>query len=383
MKLDKLMLKDLGANLNRGLKLVRMLNFDRNADIGPIRAEIATSSACNYQCCFCHSHSYLRTNLTPSVIMSDDEIHTLINDLRKLKVKELLFSGNGEPLLCKGLINEIKQSGKYFKIEILSNGSSLDLVDEELFHNLAYLTISLNSGNGASHQLTHGYKGENRFPEITRHIERILKYDRASDKIKLNYVITTDNINELDDFFKKAIDWDVTFMARPVAVDFAELKPKELNEAMLRSVSDKAQDYLRTKKLTGKITLSFQLLSRACDIAMNKITSRQTETAQHVYPCYMSFIQPYITAGGDVLLCSEGAELPLGNINRESFLSIWQNKEKLAIRLSCTQMHRTKSPVFNACVDCANVLYHSTTFHGIYSRIPVLPGRLAAKKNLK
>jgi MoaA/NifB/PqqE/SkfB family radical SAM enzyme len=380
MKLDKLMLKDLGANLGRGLKLVRMLNFDPGAKTGPVRVEIATASACNYQCCFCHSHSYTRPNDTPPVIMTDEAVHNIISDLKKLKVKELLFSGNGEPLLCKGLAREIKENGRYFKIEILTNGSSLELVDEALLRNLAYLTISLNSGSGASHQLTHGYKGPNQFPVIISHIERILKYPRANDKIKLNYVVTADNPGELDDFFQKAMQWDVTFMARPVSVDFTELKPKELTREMLQQVNSKAQQYLKTGGLSGKISLSFQLLSRACEIALNKLNNQQPEISQHLHPCYMSYIQPYIAANGDVLLCSEGGENPLGNINRDSFLSIWQNKEKLAVRIACTQMHLTGKPPFKACVDCANVLYHSATFHGIYTKIPLLPGRLARKK---
>jgi MoaA/NifB/PqqE/SkfB family radical SAM enzyme len=311
--------------------------------------------------------------------MSDDVLHNLISDLKKLHVKELLFSGNGEPLLCRALIKEIKQFGKYFKIEILSNGSTLDLIDEELFRNLAYLTISLNSGNGASHKVTHGYKGQNRFSEIITQIERILKFDHASDKIKLNYVITTDNYSELDDFFEKAIKWNVSFMARPVDIIFPELKSKGLDEKMLRDLSKKAQEYLRTRKLTRKLALSFQLVERACNLALDELSNQKSNRPSHLYPCYLCFIQPYIDSNGDVLLCSSGSEKPLGNINRQNFLSIWKNKESLAMRLLCTQMDKTKKPVLPACIGCANVLYHSTAFHGIYSKIPLLPKRLAAR----
>jgi MoaA/NifB/PqqE/SkfB family radical SAM enzyme len=380
MKIDKLMMKDMGANITRGLTLINMLNFDPKSKIGPIRVEIAPSSACNYRCCFCHSHSFLRPNSTQPDIMSDETIHNLITDLKKLKVKELLFSGNGEPLLCKGLIKEIKQSGNDFKIEILTNGSSLELVDKEVFRNLSYLTISLNSGTGKSHQLTHGYQGENRFPGIIGNLERILSYDRASEKVKLNYVITTDNINELEDFYKLAMKWNVIFMARPVAVDFPELKPKELTAKMLPDISEQARNYLGANKLTPKISLSFQLVSRACDMALHKISHNSCNISEHLYPCYMNFIQPYIAANGDVLLCSEGAEKPLGNINHDSYTSIWQNKENLATRIACTQMHQTHIPVFKSCVDCANVQMHSVTFHNIYSKIPYLPGRLSVKR---
>ncbi len=384
MKLDKLILKNLGANLKYGLQLIRILNFDRKSNIGPIRAEISPTSVCNFQCCFCTTHSYLKKTTIKPETMSDEALHNLISDLKKMHVKELLISGDGEPLLCKALIKEIKQYGRYFKIDILTNGMLLNLVDEELFRSLTYLTISLNSGNGASHQITHGYKGENIFPEIVRQIERILKFNHASDKIKLNYVITTDNYNELDDFFEKAIKWDVSFSARPVDIIFSELKSKELSEKMLHDLIRKVQQYLKTRKLSNKLTLSFQLVERACNLALDEMTNQKQSKPSHLCPCYLSFIQPYIESNGDVLLCSSGHTKPLGNINRQNFQAIWQNKDSLTLRLLCTQMDKTKKPVLPACVGCANVLYHSMAFHGIYSKIPLMPKLLAARtKNSK
>lgn len=371
MKIDRLMLVDLKANILRGFKLIRILNFDRKNKIGAVRAEISVSSACNYRCCFCHSHSYLKNSSINPEIMNGRVLHELLNDLRKLQVREILFSGNGEPLLCNELVNEIKQSGKDFKIEIITNGSCLNLVDEELLRNLEYLTISLNSGNGASHQQTHGYKGENKFFEILDNIKRISEYKHAKYKIKLNYAITNDNIDELDDFIKLAMDLGVLFMVRPISVDFPELKYKELDGIDLRHINNIANYYLKTQKLTNKIRLSLELLNRSCGLALDKL-SPQPEKGQYLHPCYMPYIQPYISSNGDVLLCSSGEEKPLGNINIESFKSIWQKEATRKMRLSCTQMHVTNNPVFNECINCANVLYHSATFHGIYSRITIL-----------
>jgi len=371
--MDKLLLKGLKSNLYRGLKLIRMLNFDRNATIGPVRIDIAATSACNYKCLFCHSHSYLKADCVEPIFLSDEIIHNLFIDFGELRVKELLFSGNGEPLLSKALINEIKQNGRNFEIEVLSNGSTLASVDEELFRNLSALTISINSGNGASHQVTHGYKGKNQFGEIVKHIERLLNFAGANNKIKLNYVITTDNYDEIDDFFKMAIRWDVSFMARPVSIDFPELGARGLNQHMLDNLNKKVAPYLADKTLSSKLLLSFQLVSRACQIACKNLTE------SNLYPCYLSFIQGYIGSNGNVLLCSEGEERPLGNLNEESFLSIWQKKENLALRIKATQMQKTNKPIFSGCYNCANVQEHSLAFHNIYSKIPALPGLLESR----
>ena len=375
--MDKLLLKDLKSNLYRGLKLIRMLTFDRNATIGPIRIDIAATSACSYKCCFCDSHSYLKADCVEPIFMNDEIIHDLFIDLKRLHVKELFFSGNGEPLLSKALINEIIRNGKNFKIEVLTNGSVLDSIDEEVFNNLSVLTISINSGNGASHQITHGYKGENKFGETVKHIERILAFPNANNKLKLNYVITSDNYDEIEDFFKMAIRWDVSFMARPVSTDFPELQVKGLNHAMLDSLNERVTQYLTTKNLSSKLSLSLQLVGRACQIAYE-----QLEGNSNPYPCYIGFIQGYVGSNGDVLLCCEGHEKPLGNLNEESFLSIWQKKENRALRIMATQMHKTNKPIFSDCRDCTNVRYHSLAFHNIYSRIPVLP-KLLENQNRK
>ncbi|MFC1900299.1 SPASM domain-containing protein [Chloroflexota bacterium] len=347
-----------------------MLNFDKQASLGPIRIDIASTSVCTYKCCFCEVHSFLITDIAKPTFLNDDIIHNLFVDCKKLGIKELLFSGDGEPLLSKALINEIRQNGMEFKIEVLTNGSSLGLVDDELFRNIGALTISLNAGNGKSHQLTHGYKGENRFNEITDNIERILKFRNASDKIKLNYVITSDNFDELDDFFNLALRWNVSFMARPVGIIFPELSVKELSQDMLDNIDTKVKQYLAAGNMSGKLALSFELLQRALRMSFTKPEGSEP------YPCYMGFIQAYIKSDGDVLLCGEGEDRPLGNLNRETLSSIWQKKESLSLRIAATQMHNTNNPVFEMCTNCANVRYHSLAFHSIFSRIPFLPALL-------
>ncbi|MFC1977734.1 radical SAM protein [Chloroflexota bacterium] len=371
--MDKLFSKDLKDNVYRGLKLIRMLNFDKNAAFGPIRIDIASTSVCTYKCCFCVAHSYLKDDTVEPTFIDDDIIHSLFIDLRKLRIKELLFSGDGEPLLSKALIEEIKQNGRDFQIEILTNGSTLGLIDEGLFGNINALTISLNSGNGASHQVTHGYKGENRFKETVNNIERILTYGNASDSIKLNYVITSDNYNELDDFFNLALRWDVSFMARPIAIIFPELSVKELSPNILDSINRKVEQYLASKIPSKKLALSFELLKRALQMSFTMPEGSKP------YPCYMGYIQGYIKSNGDVLLCGEGEKKPLGNLIQESLSAIWQKKGNLALRVMATQMHRTNSPVFEMCTNCANVRYHSLAFHNVYSKIPALPGLLENK----
>ena len=312
-------------NILGGLHLIRMLNFDEITAIGPITVDIAATSACNYQCYFCKAHSYLRSNNISSVFMDGGILDRLVQDLRKLGVKQLLFAGNGEPLLSKELPRVILKQGNHFDINVLTNGSLLNVVSPQLFDNLKHLRISLDSGSGIHHQVIHGYQGKNRFSDIIGQIERLLTYPKARKKIVLYYVITTDNHNEVDQFLDLAKRYGVQHRIRPVSVDFHELEGKAL--------------------------------------------SREAKKENKLYPCYWGFMQPFINSSGDVLLCSEGQKTPLGNIKDESFIAIWQRKENVALRFEAARMHKSKKPLFKGCYDCANAQGQSLAFRRIYSKL--------------
>ncbi len=312
-------------NISYGLKLIRMLNYDMGSRIGPIRLDIAATSACNYNCYFCRSHSYFRKDNLASVHIEATILNKLLVDLTRMHVKNILFAGNGEPLLNPALPDIIKQYGERFNIEVLSNGSTLGIMDENLFSKLRYLTISLNSGNGKSHQVIHGYKGISQFPRIATHIERILQYRNARKKVKLNYVVTADNLSELEDFKVLASKWGVQTAIRPMSVDFEELHSKGIDNS----------DNNLLKPLS---------------------------------PCYNGFIQPYVESNGDVLLCCDGQGKPLGNLYQRHFTDIWQDGDNVRLRLEAIKM---KTPLFKVCNGCAIAGGHSRIFHKLYSKIPL------------
>jgi cyclic pyranopterin phosphate synthase len=170
-------------NIKRGLRLVRMLDFDATSSIGPLRVDIALTSACNYRCVFCGTHSFLRTQAYKPTTLDRITLNQLLLDIQDLGTSEILFAGNGEPFLYDGLPELIKRN-EYHKIEVMTNGSLLHLVDREVFAGLSKLTVSLNSGTGATHQRTHGYKGPNEFLGIEDNINRLLNYESGFKKIE-------------------------------------------------------------------------------------------------------------------------------------------------------------------------------------------------------
>lgn len=309
--------------LLQGLRLVRMLNFDHDARLGPLGVDIAVTSACNYQCSFCGTHSYLKQHTNKPATLDKAVLSKLLSDLSKLGTRSILFAANGEPFLSWEMLEQVRQNKSNLRIEVMTNGSLLDRLDRELFNKFSKITISLNSGNGKSHQVIHGYRGDNQFPHIIHNIERLLDLPHGSDKIELNYVVTKENEDELPDFLVLAKKWRVKYHARPE------------DKRALSSGNDKSR---------------------------------------RLYPCYVGFIQPTVAANGSVLQCY-GCLNPLGNLYKHDFKAIWQRKRNRATRFQAAAMGLTNDPVTASCYDCPNAIGSSAVFHSIYSKIPLLEKR--------
>lgn len=306
--------------LLQDLKLIRMLNFDSHCQAGPLWADIAVTSACNYQCSFCGTHSPRLKEKPLAVFMDGGLLNNLFADLAEMGTQEVLFAGNGEPFLSRDLLRAIRQYGHRLKVKVMTNGSMLGQVDKELFANLYKLTISLNSGNGHSHMAVHGYKGYNHFPYIERNIERLLSYPGGRRKIEMSYVVTEANAGEVVDFKALCRRWRVKSLIRP-------------------------EDARAT---TG-------------------ITEKQSK----LHPCYLGFIQPAITAGGSVQLCC-GYAKSMGNLSAQTFKAIWQSGDYREARFQAVTMRQTGKAVSPNCYGCPNAVASSRVFHNTYSRIPLL-----------
>lgn len=314
------------TNVKRGLTLVKMLNFDPESKRGPLRIAISPTSACNYRCVFCGSHSYLTPETNAKLEnMNFDILDLALMQARDMGTDNILWCGNGEPTLSNPMIEFINRNEYGYKNDILTNGSQLDRIDRTTFSHISVLRISLNSGNGKSHQITHHYKGENQFPHIVKNISRLMAYPDAQRKISINYVITNDNKDELEDLDKMCGAWGVEYHARPI---------------------DATNPEFEHLKLDG------------------------IDPAKILRACYVGFIQCYIPTNGDVLICCGLIKSPLGNIYTENFKDIWVRSR--SIRMRAAAMDITNKPIARGCVGCANALASSASFHRYYSKIPML-----------
>ena len=137
---------------------------------------------------------------------------------------------------------------------------------------------------------------------------------------------------------------------------------------MLEQIDEVVRRNLQSANASRKLTVSLQLLQRA----VRSMPEQQTARGR-LFPCYYGYIQGFVEANGDVLLCPSTADHPLGNINAKRFRDIWQGLDNQLMRLLATRIPNTGNALSRFCYDCQNVQYHSLAFHNVYSKIPVLP----------
>jgi MoaA/NifB/PqqE/SkfB family radical SAM enzyme len=201
-------LRNLSENIIRAFRLIRIINFDPKKTTGPLSIEVNMTSACNYKCYFCNAHSYLKEKCPQVQSLPDETIDCLLEDIRLLNIQEILFAGDGEPFLHKRFL-DIIDACKERKDKILTNGSKHRQVSASVFANIHKLTISLNSIDDETHRLIHGYHGNSQLPYILGNIERLLSLPRARKKLQINYVVTKDNLEELETTFELSHKWNI------------------------------------------------------------------------------------------------------------------------------------------------------------------------------
>ena len=354
-------MRDLLLNIKRALRLIRIINFNPRADLGPLCLDIALTSRCNHKCIFCAAHSCLKEDTEKPEELGRDVLENLMEDCVALGVREVVFAGNGEPLLYKGLPDIISRFGEKIEIRMLTNGSSLDMVTEDIFARIGKLTISMNSINAETHRRIHGYAGAEQHTRIKNNIERCLKLPNAHRKIDINYVLCKDNLSEFPELLRLAQTWDVFFGIRPMLPMFEVMEEKTLSIPDLQSVKEELGRF-KKESLAPRMLATVKQAEGACNISENRI-----KRSDALRPCYFGFYWGNIWSNGDYTQCTYDGHSLLGNLKTSRFKDIWKRPETQAKIYSAALM---EMPVYSSCRGCTGMQVNSVAFHNVFKRIP-------------
>jgi Fe-coproporphyrin III synthase len=183
--------------------------FKNEKLIEPVHVRIKPVNHCNHDCWYCAyrvSNLELGEDMNTKDFIPKVKMHEIADDLIKMNVKAVTFSGGGEPLIYKPLPEIIKKlSEGGIKIGTLSNGSNLKGHVADSFAKYAtWIRISLDAWNGSSYAKARGVAVKE-FDKLMTNMQ--LFVDRNSDcELGVSFIIDKNNASHVYEVVKKLKD---------------------------------------------------------------------------------------------------------------------------------------------------------------------------------
>lgn len=362
-------------NVKRGLSLVKTVNFNADYRKGPIILEIGTTTGCNHKCYFCAEHSKLIPLEHKPFRMTDEMLWKLISDIKKLKIGEIRFAGSGEPTADPRLAEIVDYLyNANVNVNIVTNGSLFHKFKDSFFSKLHKITMSINSLDDKTHQLIHSYNGSSQLQIIIDGLDRLIKIPEVKKKIQINYVMTTDNVDE----FSKVLDFIETknvFMAiRPVYVGYEEIASKKLTIEHINKILSQVEEKISRGRPSKAISKSLNHLRQS-------FTFKSTHKMRNkLLPCFAGFYGGYIESNGDYRISPYCDGPPMANIDKAGFLELWKTTKFQSKLYNGCVMNETGIPLYKNCNNCLEGDAYSGQFYNIFSKIPFQMQKLRKKQ---
>jgi len=365
----------------------------RQAFIGPESVHIDITNRCNFNCIACWDRSPLVrqqgvNNEYLQKTLSYEQITGFIDDLARLGgARFIKFTGGGEPMMhprFKDILSYLRDKDKYIEIDINTNFS---LMNEELLKlmidlHVNLLTVSLWAASPEVYIKTHPNQKAEGFEKIVANLKRITtsRKDKLL-RIFIHNVLMSHNHHEVEAMLKLALDVgadEVHFTVGdpiPGKTDSLLLSHEEhqiVTESLkkIKPLVDKHNLFIEPE--TGRtihVTNFHEFYAKMC----------QPEVEEGVYdkraadkiPCYIGWTFTRVMADGRVVPCCKGHRLPLGNLNEQPFIDIWNSPRYETFRHNGKTLSKSE-PYFSVmgddgagltgCLNCDNII-HNLVMH--------------------
>jgi MoaA/NifB/PqqE/SkfB family radical SAM enzyme len=306
------------------IRLLRGLWSREYAYTAPVSVTIDVTRRCNLRCSGCPSHSpHLDTPLPVLSGTGDfdvDMFGKLCGELKSMGSENMIFSGDGEPLLHPRLLDLIGLArGAGLRTVLLTNGTLFtpENVRSLIDSGLNLVRVSLWATTPEEYEKN--YPGTNpRFLQSALSGLSLLASTRAardgaSLRVTLLTVLNRINCRAVDSFVSIAIQ------ARAGGMLFAQMRTLNGRLAGLALSREEEAAVIGDLRRAGE-----RLRSAGLNHNIEE-TIRRFEIGEAVrakIPCYIAWLHPCIKVDGAVLPCGPCAQ-PVGSLRERSFREIW------------------------------------------------------------
>lgn len=316
--------------------------LDRKVYTGPWHVQIDLTNKCNNDCiaCWCNSpllgDKAMRHEIRDTFLPVDLVIK-LVDDLDSLGVRDLYFTGGGEPFMhpdILAIMRHIKAKG--MRLDMSTN---FTLVTREIAEQLVelgvdHLNLSLWAASPGVYSDLHPNKNEETFVKMTEIIDFINEKKAEKRTIKpalgMYNVITSRSYQEVTAMLEYAHKHrmnDISYVpvdTMPGKTDSLSLNQDQRKELALQL------ELLPVKKQQFQEQYNHEVVFANLAVFKQRMSSRTADAANYdgellstMPSCYAGWSFARILATGEVNSCLKSFKIPVGNIHQSSFPEIW------------------------------------------------------------
>ena len=318
----------------------KIQKFLKTGNVDPITIEVDPSNACNHSCPFCisghiHLSKFKGTKFFDRRMMKKEVLMSLVQDIVKMDIQSLSWTGGGEPTQnphLKEAINFIKKNSN-IEMGMFTNGTLLKRFDlfDTLVDSLSWVRVSIDAGKAKTYNELRVTNDKNNFDIMLNNVKKLIQLKKEKNSsifIGVGFVVTKDNFNEVVDFAKLFKDIDV---------NYCQFKP-EIIQVERNGELDKAKEQIGSDfwitKVATELEKAKEILGKKFECNSYKLEDlikSPKDYGRNYKECLGSQFQPCVGADGHVYVCTNHRghkEYSYGNIEDKSFKDIWSDMEK-------------------------------------------------------
>ncbi len=287
-------------NSRKIFNIIGLLNGTVDFDDSlPISIEIHPTTNCNCKCRWCVDSGICRVSNT----LSFSVLNRFLDDIKGTSIG-LTIEGGGEPTLYKKFREFIQKANEYnINLGLITNG--IVPIDIDLISCFKWIRISIDATSREDYLKE---KRVDKFDTVLNNIKTLSK-NKGDTILGASYVITNSNLKNIQWLLSTLDDLNFDFINMRTVEENDDLSPKKEDIVNF-------QNFLKTTSYKNMLVLFNPSFENVDD---NKNM-----------PCIAHSLRSIIHADGNVFLCEKRRTDPiiLGNINNESFLTIWNSKKR-------------------------------------------------------
>ena len=294
-------------------------DWERARRVYPVYVEVSPVGACNHRCLFC-AVDYIgyRARRLPTALMAER-----LQEMGRLGVRSVMFAGEGEPLLHKGIVELVRACAQEgVDVAFTTNATVLpEGFAEEALPHVAWLKASVNAGTPETYARIHRAP-ERDFHRALGHLRTLVEARAGGGcTVGVQALLLPENAHEMERLAALCRD--------ELGVDYLVVKPYSqhpFSRTRRYAGLDYAEYLALEERLLGYVTEGFRVIFR-------RRTMRKYGEARRGYVrCHATpFFWAYVMADGSVWGCSAyllDERFRYGNLLERSFREIWEGEAR-------------------------------------------------------